>query len=201
MLTAVSTLSPNPTENGPDHSLHSLRFRRRRLAGSTEPLLDRRAFVRTGDRIEALEIRGASFTEAFAINDRGRIVGQFLGEDGPGAAITAAAGINARGDRRPVLDENFARHGFLLADGEYLTIDVPGQPETIALGINNRGDILGTYEDENNGAHGYVLRYGAFEYLDVAPGVPTQLNRINDRGKIVGYDFRADGTLFGGVFR
>jgi uncharacterized membrane protein len=128
--------------------------------------------------------------------------GEFRFVDVPGAAITAAAGINDRGEIVGLyFDENFARHGFLLAEGEVLTIDVPGRPVTIALGINNRGDIVGSYEDDNQDAHGYVLRDGEFEYLDVAPGVPTQLNRINDRGEIVGYGFRADDTLFGVLFR
>ena len=71
--------------------------------------------------------RIGSFTQAFGINDRGDIVGGYLG-----------AGFK----------------GFVLSGGIFTTIDVPGSAETNAWGINDRGQVVGWYFAPTG--HGFV---------------------------------------------
>ena len=104
--------------------------------------------------------------------------------DFPGAAETAARGINPRGDIVGSFeDAGGGVHGFLLSkNGAFSTIDFPGSPNTVANGINPSGDIVGFYLDPAGppagpGAifHGFLLsENGAFSTID-APGATRPL--------------------------
>lgn len=67
--------------------------------------------------------------------------------DYPGATLTQAWDVNARGDVVGVYRDTAGRiHGFLRsAQGEFTSIDVPNATLTRAFGINTSGDIVGTY--------------------------------------------------------
>src|SRR5215217_4682083 len=61
--------------------------------------------------------------------------------------LTAACGINNRGQIVGLYNDESGQHGFLLSGGTYTTINFPGASTqgTQAQGINNRGDIVGVY--------------------------------------------------------
>src|SRR5437667_12799120 len=80
----------------------------------------------------------------------------------PGATLTNAFGINSRGDIvGNYLNADKSDHGFLLSGGQYSTIDFPGAASTEAVAINTRGDIGGLY-NLAGGSHGFVWREGKF---------------------------------------
>ena len=79
----------------------------------------------------------------------------------PGAILTTAQGINARGDIVGLFnDAGRRRHGFLLRNGQFTTIDIRGAVSTDARGIGPDGDIVGGYRragEPGVNIHGYLL--------------------------------------------
>ncbi len=80
-------------------------------------------------------VLGTNFSEAFKSNDRGDVVGQFIGDDG-------------------------FTHGFLLSKGVVTTLDFLGASDTLAFGINESGTVVGYWDllDANGNLlaiHGY----------------------------------------------
>src|SRR6476619_2603503 len=87
--------------------------------------------------------------------------------DYPGAAATAAFGINDRGDvvgRWDDVDGNV--HGFLLRHGQFTSIDVPGGTFTAPRAVNDAGDVAGRWVDADGVPRGFVLRKGVFTSVD-----------------------------------
>jgi probable HAF family extracellular repeat protein len=112
-------------------------------------------------RFTRLDFPGSRSSQAFGINDRGQVVGEY--KDSAGKF-----------------------HGYVWERGRFTTIDVPGATATSAFGINNRGQILFSYGDDRSPLRGAVLSKGVFTRFDV-PGVPGILPfGLNDRGQIVG---------------
>ena len=75
----------------------------------------------------------------------------------PGATLTNAFGINSRGDIvGNYLNADKSDHGFLLGGGKYSTIDFSDATFTSAGAINQRGDILGRYTLDGV-SRGYLL--------------------------------------------
>jgi hypothetical protein len=164
-------------------------------------------------RFTRIHFPGAAYTQAWGIDNRGRVVGGYLGADGvshgylwqegrfttidgPNGTGATLTGINDRGDMiglylDPAKPGTVA--GFLLRKGRYTTFAAPGANFTVPLGLNNRGQIVGTTSVAVPGAgvayHGFVLRRGAdgpFAPVDF-PGAPSTLaSGIDDRGRIVG---------------
>ena len=88
--------------------------------GSTEhgyPLSD--------DTFTSIDFPGALFSQAFAININGVIVGDYAVASGTG--------------------NGNSQHGYVLAAGTFTSIDFPGAAFTTARWINTQGDIVGTY--------------------------------------------------------
>jgi len=111
-------------------------------------------------------VLGATYSEAFKINDRGDVVGVFL-------------------------DVNGFSHGFLLRKGVVTTLDFPGASETLALGINASGTVVGYWDvlDANGNLlaiHGYTWKGGSFTQFDFPGATDTSLFGINARGDVVG---------------
>jgi probable HAF family extracellular repeat protein len=166
-----------------------------------------------------LRKRGAVRTQAYGVNDRGQVVGDYLLPDGtihgyrwsngrfttidgPGGAGASLTGINDRGDIIGVFgldptDPTSGLKGFLLRRDRYDTFVVPGVRHTLPLGINDRGQIAGytvTGDDLATGARGFLYANGLDRpptRIDV-PGAPTNgVTGIDDRGRLVGlYDNR-----------
>src|SRR5438093_1446338 len=120
--------------------------------------------------------------------------------DVPGATLTNAIGINARGQIvGAYADAGGAFHGFLLDGGTFTTIDVPGATFSAAFGINNRGQISGFYVDVSGTEHGFLLDKGIFATIDVPGAMSTSALAMNARGQIVGSFTDAGGTVHGFV--
>jgi uncharacterized membrane protein len=101
-------------------------------------------------------------TQAFGINDRGQIVGFYIGPP------------------------PFFAHGFVLDKSGFTTIDFPGGANTFrteARGINNPGQIVGTYIiGSPTQFHTFVLDKGIFTTADV----PAQLTRKSGGSTMLG---------------
>jgi uncharacterized membrane protein len=105
----------------------------RTIVGLTLPAPGRsRGYVIDGDTFSYLDAPGSTFTQAWDVNPRGVIVGNYS-------------------------DAASRMHGFYYDDGAFVTLDVPGSTFTVARGINSRGDIVGVYNTAT-GAHGFLLR-------------------------------------------
>jgi len=130
-----------------------------------------------------LDVPGADGTEAFGINDRGAVVGQYF--------IPLISGASG-----------FARfHGFLWRKGKFETIDIPlDNSVTILLGINKKQQIIGayfTYEPVPNEVsewHGFVYDNGNFTPLNFPGSAWAYPLDINNEGQVLGvYDTSVGG--------
>ena len=156
----------------------------------------------------SIDFPGAAFTQAFGINEAGKIVGSygdgvdnfgFLLANGsfstlaePSASFTQAYDINAPG-KIVGWDNTASARGFLVTSGTFSSIMFPGAISTDARGINNRGQIVGGYSDATGG-HGYLFDGVNFSTIDGPGAVTTVAFGINDPGQIVGYFTDAIGT-------
>ena len=132
-----------------------------------------------------IDVPNAQLTWVRGINDRGQIVGTFIGANGP--------------------------HGFINTDGHITTIDAPnlageGNFRTVgteAMGINNAGTIVGTFDtraDAREFSYGFVEKKGQFSLFSggCCP-VPNPVS-INNNGTILGNYFQVNrGNLNGFV--
>jgi uncharacterized membrane protein len=168
-------------------------------------------------------ILGTNFSQARDINDRGDIVGQFIGDDGffhgfllskgvlttldfPGASQTSAFGINESGTVVgfwDLLDPDsnlLEEHGFNWKDGAFTEVNFPGSVDSAVSGINARGDLVGAWDAGlTSQTHGFVCSHGECFSFDVPfpESIFTQADRINARGHITGIYVDVDGVLHG----
>jgi uncharacterized membrane protein len=174
--------------------------------------------------IDPTSILGTNYSEAFKNNDRGDVVGQYIGSDGfihgfllrkgvlttldfPTASDTYAYGINESGTvvgGWDILDSSgnaLVEHGFTWNKGNFTQVDFPGAADTAVLGINARGDLVGGWDAGITSpvGHGFVFTKGQYVNLDVpvAGATITSPNDINAQGAIVGYYFDAGGNFHG----
>jgi probable HAF family extracellular repeat protein len=122
---------------------------------------DRRGFLLDRGRYVRLDFPGSLASQAFDINDRGQVVGEYQDADG-------------------------VFHGYVWEPGRFKTIDVPGQPSTAATGINNRGQITGG-TGPVAARVGFLLDRGRFTTFTVPGAQATYPFGINDQGQIVGF--------------
>jgi uncharacterized membrane protein len=160
-----------------------------------------------------IRISGAVQVQAYGIDNRGRVVGQYVDDDGAfhgyvwekghvdvidGSDSAAAAGeldINDHGQMVGVyLDAAGGFHAFARSSGgDYTTIDAPDATYTYPFGINNRGQIAGFLTEIpvlSIEGRGFVLRQGAGGPLTTVevPGADTgtAVTDISDAGTVVG---------------
>jgi len=88
-------------------------------------------YVIQNGNFQSFDVPGSTFTEAWDINPRGIIVGDFQ-------------------------DLTGVFHGFLRTADGYTSIDFPAAIGTHAFGINPGGAIVGIYTDTNKVTHGFL---------------------------------------------
>jgi probable HAF family extracellular repeat protein len=167
-------------------------------------------------------ILATHFSEAWKSNNRGDVVGEFVGDDGfthgflfsdgalttldfPGASDTLALGINESGtvvgfwDIVDAFGNTIVDHGFTWKDGQFSQIDFPGAADSAVFGINARGDLVGGWDSGITSPfeHGFVIsKHGATSF-DVPGATITQADDINASGDIVGTYINAAGDQHG----
>jgi len=142
----------------------------------------------SGGAFTSISFPGAIFTETYAININGVIVGDY-------------ASTNSSGNGTSL-------HGYVLAGGTFLSLDFPGANfYTQARGINSKGDIVGTYFIGNGdgsgesplssgNGHGFLLSGGIYSSIDFPGAILTEAWRISDTGEILGrYKSSTDGSF------
>ena len=156
-----------------------------------------------------IEFPGSTVTDAYCINTRGDIVGNYVNTDKsdhgflwsggkystidfPGATATEAFTINPRGDIGGFYTLGGMNHGFVLIGGKFTSIDFPDATATEVGGITIRGDILGDYTLAG-ARHGFLLTDGKFTTIDFPGAANTVPVAFNPQGDIVG------GYSLGGV--
>ena len=151
----------------------------------------------------------ATYTDIWAINPRGDIVGSYIDSAGiqhgfllneagftsidvPGATFTAAFGINPEGDivGHYGVPPTGRMNGFLLSNGSSTTYAHPAAEAankmSCGMGINPQGEIVGHYQD-SLGIHGFLLNEAGFTSIDIPGGKNLQAYGINPKGEIVGF--------------
>jgi probable HAF family extracellular repeat protein len=140
--------------------------------GAFSPASD--GFIDTNGVFTTLNYPGAQDTSAFAINNSGAVVGDYI--------------IN-----------NTGPHAFLYQSGTFTNIDFPGSNYTEATAINNLGVVAGFFTSTSGAAHGFTYSNGTFTQID-RPDSPngSGVTGINDRGDLVGVWYPSTG--FGKTF-
>jgi probable HAF family extracellular repeat protein len=161
--------------------------------------------------LEGLPSGGYTYTDGFAINDRGYVAGQssLLLPDGnlvaraviwdaaglhdlgtlPDATHSVCVGINDRGDATGHAD----LHGFIYSDGTMRSIgNLPGYFYNFPRDINDRGDIVGESNIESPGENRAFL-YSDGAIYDLNALIPANsgwflvlADGINNHGYITG---------------
>jgi probable HAF family extracellular repeat protein len=192
------------------------------IVGSYRTTPPRHALLITDGNFIPLEpgsVLATHLSEAYRSNDRGDVVGYFIGDDGfshgfllsggvlttldfPGASRTFALGINESGTvvgEWYLLDSGgnlLAYHGYTFKDGTFSQVDVPGAADTAVTGINARGDMVGIWDSGVTSpfGHAFVLSKNEFISFDFPGATLTQANGINASGQIVGTYLEAGGA-------
>ncbi|RFU40625.1 hypothetical protein DZF91_16145 [Actinomadura logoneensis] len=150
---------------------------------------------------------GLSGTLFSGINDRGEIVGSYVGHAGrihgfryshgaftpidvPGAQEVWPFGINNRGQVTvQTVRPDGSQPQYLLDAGHYTPIAFPGAAYTIAHRINDHGTIVGDYVDTPDATtqHAFIRTRGTYTRFDVPGAAYTGINATTNRGDLVGY--------------
>jgi uncharacterized membrane protein len=136
--------------------------------------------------VTRIDVPGAMGTLPLGVNDRGQVVGGWVGPDAKVDPVD--------GETKPV-------HGFLWENGRFKKFDIPGATTTAPYEINNRGQIVGNYGDAAGAEHGFVLRRGVVTTIDHpdatdAPNLTgTRVVGTDDRGRLVGSYGDEAGTI------
>ena len=105
----------------------------------------------------------------------------------PGAATTAANGINDKGQIvGSFWDASGHEYGFIDSAGGFATISVAGAASVAANGINDLGAVVGTFTDSAGVTHGFLDNGGTIVTINAPGAVGTAADAINDQGQIVG---------------
>ena len=195
------------------------------IVGSYRITPPRHAFLLSGGNFQTPPpgtLLATHFSEAFKSNDRGDIVGEFIGDDGfqhgflfsngavttldfPGASDTVAFGINESGTVAgywDIVDSGLnviAYHGFTWSGGQFTQVDFPGATDTGVLGINARGDLVGVWDTGVTSpvGHGFVISQQGPTSFDFPGATVTQGDDINASGDIVGVYLDSTGHQHG----
>ncbi|HET9018234.1 MAG TPA: hypothetical protein VFN46_01545, partial [Acetobacteraceae bacterium] len=105
----------------------------------------------------------------------------------PGAATTAANGINDKGAIvGSFWDASGHEYGFVETASGVATISVAGAASVAANGINDSGQVVGTFTDAAGVTHGFLDNAGTITTINAPGAVGTAADAINDKGQVVG---------------
>jgi probable HAF family extracellular repeat protein len=128
----------------------------------TEHNRNHQATVWRGSALIKLGTLGGSYSNAFAINDAGSVVGR--------AEVRLGT-----------------THAFKWRDGIMNSLGTLGGDYSCAFGINRAGSIVGEAAMPNNqGMHAFLYKEGKMTDLGTLGGSGSAANAINDAGQIVG---------------
>jgi probable HAF family extracellular repeat protein len=121
-------------------------------------------------------VLGTNTSEAFKSNDRGDVVGQYIGDDG------FFHGFLLRKSKRVLTT---------LDPGVLTTLDFPGASDTYAFGINDSGTVVGYWDLLDAGGnvlanHGFTWKDGSFSEVNFPGSGDTSILGISARGDLVG---------------
>jgi hypothetical protein len=161
--------------------------------------------------ITAIDVPGATSTEAVAINDFGVITGTFADANGvhgfvrdvnanitpfdpPGSLGTSVFAINNGGKITGLFSVNQAEVGFLRrANGNFVTFgSIPGR--TWPLAINKHGVISGVFPGTDTGGGFIRAVNGTMTFVNVQGAQYTSCDAINDSGEVAGNWFGSGPT-------
>jgi probable HAF family extracellular repeat protein len=127
-------------------------------------------FLKDGDNYTLFDYPGATYTQAYGINNSGQIVGYYSDTIG-------------------------GRHGFLKDGNTYMSFDYPGSQDTVASGINDAGQIVGGFVSTSSIYwNGFVKDGTTFTYLGT--GSQYFATGINSTGQIVTQGYFIDGNIY-----
>ena len=176
---------------------------------------------RASAQFRTVDVPGALWTAANAVNNKGTVVGAWVGSPGgpfgfgyiekPGAQpttfnfpgtydVTAPSALNDWGTAvGAYLDSSGVPHGWVRwPSGRFTQLDDPaGVGGTSLFQINDAGVIVGGYTDASGTGHGFVYDHGTFTTLDFPGAVGTALTGVNNSGAIVGSYTDAFGVYHG----
>jgi uncharacterized membrane protein len=161
---------------------------------------------------------GATFSIANGINDRGDIVGVYIGADGavhgfllsggkyrtidvPGSTFTDITDINNAGHMALYWVDQHGTNNSSIYDGKsYKTINVPGAQVSYALALNNADDVSYVWYDATGDDHSALWHKGIIYKFDPPKAVGSFAWGINDENEIVGgYALTNNGDVSGYV--
>lgn len=170
-----------------------------------DSLATTRACLFAGGKAKELGTLGGRDSQAFGINDAGRIVGvsqlspqvrhAFLYANGkmtdlgtlPGGAFSLAYAINGAGDVAGIADvPAHATHAVLWHKGRIADLGaLPGGRNSLAYALNGWGEVAGAVEVGRD-YHAFLLSGGKMADLGTLGSDPAAVLGLNDRGQAVG---------------
>ena len=174
-------------------------------AGSSIGAMDRAVKWKNGKAKLLAKPAGSRSSYAYALNDRGQVVGAGYDQHGQpyavlwtgshakklpalnGATRSGAFGINNRGQVVGHSGSGGAYHA-VLWEGKQVTDlgTLPGYSRCLATDLNEVGQIVGTAEDEEEDWKAVLWQHGVLASLPDLGGSYNRARAINENGHIVG---------------